>query len=134
MKENILTIITPKANVAYLNESMTIRQGLEKLRANGYSAVPVIKNDGTYFGIVSEGDFLWKILDDNVVTIEELEKTKVKNIITRKVPACKIDISIDDLVTFAIEYNFVPIVDDRNILMGIITRKSIINYYKNKKA
>lgn len=130
MKENILTIITPKANVTYLNESMTIRQGLEKLRINGYSAVPVIKDDGTYFGVVSEGDFLWKILDDNVVTIEELEKTKVRDIVTRKVPACKIDISIDDLVTFAIEYNFVPIVDDRNILMGIITRKSIINYYK----
>lgn len=134
MKENILTIITPKASVVYLNEKMTIRQGLEKLRVHGYSAVPVIKEDGTYYGVVSEGDFLWKVLDDNVITIEELEKTKVKDIITKKVPACKVDSSLDDLVTFVSEYNFVPIVDDRNILMGIITRKSIINYYKNKKA
>ena len=130
MKENILTIITPKTNVVYLNDSMTIRQGLEKLRAHSYSAVPVIKEDGTYFGVVSEGDFLWKLLDDNIITIEELENTKVKDIIRKNVPACKIDASIDDLISFVCEYNFVPIVDDRNILMGIITRKSIINYYK----
>lgn len=134
MKENILTILTPKTSVAYLNDSMTIRQGLEKLRSHGYSAVPVIKEDGTYYGVVSEGDFLWKILDDNIVTIEELEELNVKDIILNKIPACKIDTSLDDLMTFVSEYNFVPIVDDRNILMGIITRKSIINYYKIKKA
>lgn len=133
MKENILTIITPKTSVAYLNDNMTIRQGLEKLRAHGYSAVPVIKEDGTYYGVVSEGDFLWKLIDDNNFDTKSLEELKVNNIINRKVPACKIDTSIEDLISFVSEYNFVPIIDDRNILMGIITRKSIINYYKIKK-
>ena len=131
MKDNILTIITPKNQVAYLTDSMSIRQGLEKLRSSGYAAVPVIKDDGTYFGVVSEGDFLWKLLDDNIVTVVELEKTNVKDIIRKRVPACKVDASIDDLMTLVSDYNFVPIVDDRNVLMGIITRKSVITYYKN---
>ena len=131
MKDNILTIITPKNQVAYLTDSMSIRQGLEKLRSSGYAAVPVIKDDGTYFGVVSEGDFLWKLLDDNIVTVVELEKTNVKDIIRKRVPACKVDVSIDDLMTLVSDYNFVPIVDDRNVLMGIITRKSVITYYKN---
>ena len=131
MKDNILTIITPKNQVAYLTDSMSIRQGLEKLRLSGYAAVPVIKDDGTYFGVVSEGDFLWKLLDDNIVTVVELEKTNVKDIIRKRVPACKVDASIDDLMTLVSDYNFVPIVDDRNVLMGIITRKSVITYYKN---
>ena len=131
MKDNILTIITPKNQVAYLTDSMSIRQGLEKLRSSGYAAVPVIKDDGTYYGVVSEGDFLWKLLDDNIVTVVELEKTNVKDIIRKRVPACKVDTSIDDLMTLVSDYNFVPIVDDRNVLMGIITRKSVITYYKN---
>ena len=106
---------------------MSIRQGLEKLRAHGYSAIPVLNKDGTYYGVVSEGDFLWDIMKDNVVTIQELESKKIKDIIRKNVPSCKIDVSYEELVKLITNYNFVPIVDDRNILMGIITRKSILD-------
>lgn len=127
MEKNILKLLTPKDKVAFIDSDMTIRQGLEKLRAHGYSAIPVINKDGTYLGVVSEGDFLWDIMKDNVVTIEELENKKVKDIIRKKVSSCKIDISYDELIKLITDNNFVPIVDDRNILMGIITRKSILD-------
>lgn len=130
MEENILKLLTPKDKVAYIDSDMTIRQGLEKLRAHGYSAIPVINKDGTYCGVVSEGDFLWNIMNDNVITVEELENTKVKNILRKEVPSCKIDVSYQTLLNMVTNYNFVPIVDDRNILMGIITRKSILDNLK----
>lgn len=131
--ENILKLLTPKNDLAYLISNMTIRQGLEKLRVHGYTAIPVINEDGTYFGVVSEGDFLWSIMDDNVVFVQELEDTKIHNIIRKKIPSCKVDATIEDLTKLVVQYNFVPIVDDRNILMGIITRKSVINYLVNNK-
>ena len=127
MEENILKLLTPKDKVAYIDSDMTIRQGLEKLRAHGYSRIPVINKDGTYFGVVSEGDFLWSIMDNDVIAIEDLEKKKVKDIIKKKIPSCKIDVSYSELLKIITNYNFVPIVDDRDILMGIITRKSIID-------
>ena len=127
MEKNILKLLTPKDRVSYIEPDMTVRQGLEKLRAHGYSRIPVINKDGTYFGVVSEGDFLWNIMDDNVVTVEELEKKEVKDIIKKKIPSCKIDVSYNELLKIITNYNFVPIVDDRNILMGIITRKSVID-------
>lgn len=127
MEKNILKLLTPKDKVSLIDSDMTVRQALEKFRAHGYAAIPVINSDGTYFGVVSEGDFLWNIMDDNIVTVEELEKKKVKDIISKQVPSCKIDVSYKDLLTMITNYNFVPIVDDRNILMGIITRKSIID-------
>ena len=130
MEENILKLLTPKDKVAYIDSDMTIRQGLEKLRAHGYSAIPVINKDGTYYGVVSEGDFLWNIMNDNVITVEELENTKVKNILRKEIPSCKIDVSYQTLLNMVTNYNFVPIVDDRNILMGIITRKSILDNLK----
>lgn len=127
MEKNILKLLTPKDKVSFIELDMTVRQGLEKMRAHGFSAIPVLKKNGTYYGVVSEGDFLWDILDDNVVTVQELENKKIKDIIRKKVPSCKIDVSYDELLKIITNYNFVPIVDDRNVLMGIITRKSIID-------
>ncbi|MBQ1567233.1 MAG: CBS domain-containing protein, partial [Erysipelotrichaceae bacterium] len=50
---NLLLLITPKTQVACLNTTMNVRQALEKMRAHGYSAIPIINNDGEYMGTVS---------------------------------------------------------------------------------
>lgn len=125
---NILKYLTPKSEVACLKSDMTIRQGLEKFKAHGYTCVPVINDDGTYYGVISEGDFLWTIVEDDNIVIQQLEDKKIKDMVHKNIPSCKMDMSIEEIIRFITNFNFVPIVDDRNILMGIITRKSIINY------
>ena len=60
---NIIFLLRPKATVAFLYDDSTIRQGLEKMRAHGYTAIPVITREGRYIGTVSEGDFLWHMVD-----------------------------------------------------------------------
>ena len=55
---NIAYFLLPKSRIAYLYDDFTIRQGLEKMRNRGYTAIPVITRDGRYVGTVSEGDFL----------------------------------------------------------------------------
>ena len=127
MEKNILCLLTPKDKVSFIESNMSIRQGLEKLRAHGYSAIPVINEDGTYFGVISEGDFLWGIMDDNIVTVQELEHKAIKEIIRKNVPSCKISVSFEELLKIIVNHNFVPIVDDRNVFMGIITRKAILD-------
>ena len=61
---DIAYFLLPKSNVAYLYDDYTFRQGLEKMRYHGYTAIPVITRNGTYVGTVSEGDFLWQLLSD----------------------------------------------------------------------
>ena len=41
-------------------------------------------------------------------------------------------LDVDDLVSKSLDQNFVPVVDDRDIFIGIITRKNIIKYYYDK--
>ena len=60
---NIAYFLQPKSRIAYLYDDFTFRQGLEKMRNRGYTAIPVITRDGRYAGTVSEGDFLWHLLD-----------------------------------------------------------------------
>ena len=62
---NIAYFLIPKSSVAYLYDDFTFRQGLEKMRHHGYTAIPVITRDGRYMGTVSEGDFLWRLLSED---------------------------------------------------------------------
>ena len=65
--------------------------------------------------------------------LRKIEKVLLKDIvIKRDVKSIKIYSNIEDLVELSLEQNFVPVVDDSNIFIGIITRKSIIShFYKN---
>ena len=47
---NVISLLTPKAQVAYLYDDFTVRQGLEKLRAHGYTAIPVLARGYYFFG------------------------------------------------------------------------------------
>ena len=58
---NLLFLLKPKNTVDFLNGEDTVRAGLLKLRASGYTAAPVLSEDGKYIGTVTEGDFLWHL-------------------------------------------------------------------------
>lgn len=135
---NIASFITPKAEVTYLRDHMTIRQGLEKLRRSGYTAVPVIDKEDRYVGVVSEGDFLWRILEHNE-SVANVTKNRMGHMTLRDIirsgkvnPVC-IDTNMEQLLGLAQLQNFVPVIDDRSVFIGIITRSDIINYFVKKQ-
>ena len=128
---NILFFLIPKQRLEFLYDNYSLRQALEKMRVTSYTALPVVsKKDGTYVGTVSEGDLLWHILDHNYFNIKDLEDVDLLEIIDRsKYPRVKIGARIEDLVHLILAQNFVPVVDDRDIFMGIVTRRSVIDHF-----
>ena len=133
---NISYLLIPKHSVAFLYEDNTIRQGLEKLRHHGRSAVPVINRKGQYVGTVSEGDFLWRLLPDEGTpcpcSVKELERLHVRDIL-RENPSVRITASVDELLDTIVRQNFVPVVDDLNSFIGIVTRQDIIRCLAEEK-
>ena len=75
---NIAYFLLPKSRIAYLYDDFTFRQGLEKMRNRGYTAIPVITRDGRYVGTVSEGDFLWRLLDTDDPSMKKAEELALK--------------------------------------------------------
>lgn len=131
---NIVMLLKPKSEVAYIREESTLRQALEKMKIHGYSALPVLDRDGTYRGTVSEGDFLWELLERDGKTLRSSEKQTVAEILRPGFnPAVTIDTTMDDLLIRVMDSNFVPVVDDRNVFMGIITRRDVIKYFRTVK-
>lgn len=125
---NLLRFLIPKSQVAYLEDTASVRNGLEKLRHHGYTAIPVIAKDGTYAGTVTEGDFLWMLLEQGECALKSLEKRRVSELIRRCWnPPVKVSETMEQLVTRLTEQNFVPVVDDRGVFVGIVTRRAVLD-------
>lgn len=131
---NILFFLTPKENVAHLDDDDTLRQALEKMEHHGYSAIPMLSKDGKYKGTIKEGDILWYIKDNDFPSLKEMEDIPILDIgRKRDIEAVNISISMDELVNKITNQNFVPVVDDNNVFIGIITRKDVILYLANRE-
>lgn len=128
---NVLRFLTPKIEVEYINIDSTVRQGLEKMKYHGYAAIPVIDDDGHYMGTVTEGDFLWALYNNNNPDLKKLEKTQLKTIIRHDYQPILASASMNEILTRAYSQNFVPVIDDRGVFIGIIKRKEIMRHLAN---
>lgn len=116
---NVISLLTPKAQVAYLYDDFTVRQGLEKLRAHGYTAIPVLARDGSYVGTVSEGDFLWNLVDRQDNSLRSKEKQPLKSVMRKSFnPPVSVGVSMEELLERSMRQSFIPVVDDRGGLCG----------------
>ncbi len=131
--ESILMFLIPKAECEYLNNNSTIRQALEKMEYHRYTAIPVLDNDGKYVNTLTEGDLLWTIKKKYFLNFKEAEDSYIKDITpNREVLAVDCNASLRDVIEKLLNSNFVPVVDDRGVFIGIITRKRILSYYFKK--
>ncbi len=124
---NLLRFLTPKSQVAYLQDTASVRNGLEKLRHHGYTAIPVIARDGRYVGTVTEGDFLWALLEQGDCAMKSLEKRRVADLLRKNWnPPVRVGEMMEQLLNRLMDQNFVPVVDDRDVFVGIVTRRSVL--------
>ncbi len=129
---NILFFLLPKGQVEYLFGDFSLRQAMEKMEYHRYSVVPVVSRDGKYLYSLSEGDILYA-LKNNKYSFDELNKIPLSSINRkRNFSSVSINASMDDLASLIVNQNFVPVVDDKGIFIGIVTRKSVINYLLEK--
>ena len=136
---NIAFFLTPKNEVIYEKPSSTMRQALERMEYHRYAAVPLINEKGNYVGTLTEGDLLWQLKNTPNLSFSDTNKILIKDI-PRHIcnTPVKIDSDIESLISLAKDQNFVPVVDDNNVFIGIIKRSDILSYcfnllYDNKK-
>ena len=127
--KNILFFLTPKAMCAFVRDDYTIRQALEKMESAGFAALPILNKRGEYRGTLTEGDLLWAIKNMCYMDIRQAEAHRIMEISRRKdnVPV-RVTTSMQDLVERASTQNFVPVVDDKDAFIGIVTRGEIVKY------
>ena len=93
----------------------------------------MLNKAGEYVGTITEGDLLW-----GIKRYADFDMKKAENIFIRDFPR-KVDYApvyvnsnMEDLLRKSMNQNFVPVVDDERKFIGIVTRKSIIEYCYDK--
>ena len=126
---NILFFLTPKAMCSYLYDDFTLRQALEKMESAGYAALPILNKRGEYRGALTEGDLMWAMKNMCYMDMRQAEARRIMEISRRKeyLPV-RVTTSMHDLAERASTQNFVPVVDDKDTFIGIVTRSAIIKY------
>jgi predicted transcriptional regulator len=126
---NIAFFLTPKNEVVCENLEASMRQVMEKMEFYSYTAIPLINKAGKYVGTLTEGDLLWKLKNTPELNFKNTESVKVSEIERRiSHKSVSINSDIESLINLSVSQNFVPVVDDNGIFIGIIKRSDIINY------
>lgn len=127
---NLLFFLTPKATCAYLFEDFTLRQAIERMESSGYTALPILKRDGSYCGTLTEGDLLMAVKDLCLMDMRDAENHGIMDIKHRRdnVPV-SVSTDMHELLLKASGQNFVPVVDDKQAFIGIVTRSAILRYW-----
>ena len=130
---NIFPFMTLKADTKYLLDTFTLRQALEKMEFYRYSVIPLLDDSGRYIGTLSEGDLLRYIKKDLDFDLTKGEDVKIADITRyRSYKPLSLESTLEDLIELAMEQNFIPILDDRGVFMGIIRRRTILEYCKKE--
>ncbi len=128
-KINIAQIMLPKISTVHICESDTVRQGMEVFLRYGYTAIPVVSKDGKYLGSVTEGDFWRHMCRIGTTDKKEQETYRIRDIF--RPDFCEplpIETDVQSVIDVALKQNFIPIVDGRGYLCGIVTRQILIKY------
>ena len=100
---NIIKIMIPKISTVFLHENDT-------------------------------GDFLRHILAVGNTDLKFQERYRIGDIMRKgSYLALSIDADEKQVIAVALNQNYVPIVDGRGALCGIITRQSLIHYFENQR-
>lgn len=121
---NIFSILVPKQMLTYLNANDPVDKAVEFVLASGFTAVPVIDDEGRFVAIASEGDFLRRVMDGGR---ENLANFMVKDIIRMDPDGAVLNTATEEEIYDKIlDRNFLAVTDDRGCFVGIITRKTVI--------
>ena len=132
---NILFFLSPKQDLMYVYDDFTSgrrwKMGEQPLRLHSGAQPP-----GRVCGHPDRGDILWGLKKYHGLDLEAAEDVPISAFPhKRDYKAVTVTTSMDQLIEAAMNQNFVPVVDDRGIFIGIVRRQAIIRYcYEKSRA
>lgn len=125
--KNHLFYLLPKSETVFLTNTDSFSQAYNMFVITNYTALPVINKKGQYVGTICEGDLL-RVLSLSLTHPEiDLDSIEIKDIDFKiNLEVARVNESYEHLVELAVKQNFIPLVDDQGIFIGILRRQELI--------
>jgi len=127
-----------KKKIVTVAPSVSLFEAQRKMRDHTIRQLPVVSEDGTLLGIVSDRDIRASVLPAGLVpgfTAGEAEKfmktTPVERVMTRKVITAMLTDTLEDTIVLLRDFrvNALPVVDSAGKIAGIITRTDVLEAF-----
>ncbi len=129
----VKAIMIPSNQLVCLNADTTVEEALNLLEENRLLSLPVLK-ENKFFGVFSKETVFEEYFKnyDSVSKLEFLKKS-IEDFVKTHIITISQNIPIEDAAAIFItsKYRFIPIVDEKNELQGIVTHQSIFKQYQN---
>ncbi len=145
-------LMTPKEKIIFVNPEDSVTKVADMLHKYHITGIPVVNKNGVVLGTISERDFITaeselylptyiKLLSgmdyvqgggkDLPYVVNKIVHTTAKDVMNQKVPFVRPDTSLERLAAIFAEkrVNPIPVTDDDNKLMGIISRSDLIKFF-----
>lgn len=130
---NVLLLLTPKKDVIFEYEDASMRQLIEKMSYHRHASIPILRKDGTYLKSLREGDVLHKILDMGLLDYQKMNRILISDLHPFKdYKSLSVSAGVEEVLQIIVKQNFIPVVDDQGIFIGIIKRGSVMDALKKQ--
>lgn len=119
-------IMIKSEEVATVRTENTLLHAMMILSTVGYSSIPVIDNKHRLQGVISLPLIIEGVKNHISYDWDMLSEKKVEDIICHDYSVVNETADLEDVLHQMVDHNFVCVVDDNNIFVGIITRKNIL--------
>ncbi|CAM4129456.1 hypothetical protein AT575_06610 [Streptococcus penaeicida] len=123
--QHLVNYLIPADDLAIFIDTHNSDHVMLLLVNNGFSRVPVLTKDRQYRGTISISDIL-NYQVKNQLTDWELNQTDIGEMVNTKIEAIPMTSSLTHIMHKLVDYPFLPVVNEKNLFVGIITRKSIL--------
>jgi CBS domain-containing protein len=128
---NVVSFMKSIGEVVFVYDYQSVKEAIEVMQKERFTSIPVLSKDMEYIGTITEGDLLYAVYEVGRKIIDQIKISDVKRI--RDYESVNVNSTIMTLLGKASNENFVPIVNDSNKLLGIVTRKKILEYFFETK-
>lgn len=120
------TLIKPVDELAVIATEHSLSHALLLMTKNKYTLVPVIDKDSKLQGLISMALIMEAIIDIEDVYFDELNSIKASEAMETEYPFVTTNYNLEVVIRLLVKHPFVSVVNDRGILLGIITRQEIL--------
>ncbi len=119
-------LVTNKKKITYVYGDSTLEEAIKAFAKSSYSMIPVLErvSDRYLYSITATDVLNWMAAGHS---LEEAEKTPLSALsLTRLIASCQENAEVSSIADLVANQNYVPLVDEKGVFVGLVTRKSLI--------
>lgn len=126
MAQDIKCLYLKKESIVTVQPDWTLERAMLKLIRSGYSSVPVINSNNQVEGLISKTLILDFMRENQHIKYNDLPNYYVHQAMNKNYMGIWENTPLSFALELMITLPYVPIIDQKNIFLGILTRQAVL--------